>query len=261
MIFRLYTGDVGGEPLWEENWSGPNSVEVSDGLFSVRLGSLTPIPESVVNNNNNLWLGITVGTDDEMEPRIQLGSVPYSHMAQNVPDGSITADKINDGAVTTGKVLDNSITTNKVVNGSITLDKIADNTVNSAKIVDGSISNADIANGSITTTKLAVGAASHITLLSEPITVVSFHSRTTERTALNLSAIVPASAVGVIINLETNGKAYAWVPGTNNASLTAQDWGFNQGWVRLVNQSIDYQMIEGSTSGSDLLITVVGYLE
>jgi len=100
MIFRLYASGTEGVPLWEENWSGPNSVRVSDGLFSVMLGSLSPIPDGVITENSNLWLGITVGTDDEMTPRIQLGSVPFSHQAQTVTDGSITTEKLVDQSIT-----------------------------------------------------------------------------------------------------------------------------------------------------------------
>ncbi|MCZ7572720.1 MAG: hypothetical protein M5U01_29540 [Ardenticatenaceae bacterium] len=81
MIFRLYSAASGGPPLWEEQWTGSNSVRVSDGLFNVMLGSLAPIPPSVVTGNSSLWLGITVGSDDEMAPRVQLGSVPYAVQA------------------------------------------------------------------------------------------------------------------------------------------------------------------------------------
>jgi hypothetical protein len=103
MIFRLYDVASGGVPLWEEQWTGSNSVRVSDGLFNVMLGSLTPIPQSVVTGNSSLWLGITVGTDDEMTPRVQLGSVPFAVQALTVPDGSVTTGKIADGAVTQAK--------------------------------------------------------------------------------------------------------------------------------------------------------------
>lgn len=51
------------------------------------LGSLTPIPQTVVTGNPNLFLGITVGTDGEMSPRVQLGSVPFAVQALTVPDG------------------------------------------------------------------------------------------------------------------------------------------------------------------------------
>jgi len=94
MIFRLYSAASGGTPLWEEQWTGANSVQVSGGLFNVMLGSLTPIPQSVIVSNTNLFLGITVGTDGEMSPRVQLGSVPFATQALTVPDGSITTAKL-----------------------------------------------------------------------------------------------------------------------------------------------------------------------
>jgi hypothetical protein len=97
MIFRLYDVPTGGAPLWEEQWTGSNGVKVSDGLFNVMLGSLNPIGQDVIAGNDQLWLGITVGTDDEMQPRVQLGSVPFAVQALTVPDGSITTAKIADG--------------------------------------------------------------------------------------------------------------------------------------------------------------------
>lgn len=93
MVFRLYNLATGGTPLWEEVWTGSNSVQVSDGLFNVMLGSLFSIPQSIVTGNSNLWLGITVNADDEMQPRVQLGSVPFAVQALTVPDGSITQTK------------------------------------------------------------------------------------------------------------------------------------------------------------------------
>jgi len=97
MIFRLYDVASGGVFLWEEQWTGSNGVQVSDGLFNVMLGSLTPIPQSVITGHDSLFLGITVGTDDEMTPRVQLGSVPFAVQALTVPDGSITEDKLAPG--------------------------------------------------------------------------------------------------------------------------------------------------------------------
>ncbi|HRJ43050.1 MAG: hypothetical protein KJZ86_22685 [Caldilineaceae bacterium] len=87
-------------------WAG----KVSDGLFNVMLGSLTPIAQSVITGNSTLFLGITVDTDDEMSPRVQLGSVPFAAHALSVPDGSITTAKISDGAVTKVKLGPDAVT-------------------------------------------------------------------------------------------------------------------------------------------------------
>ena len=66
----LYDAASDGVPLWEELWTGANAVQVSDGLFNVMLGSLTPIDAAIISANDTLWLGITAGTDDEMSPRV-----------------------------------------------------------------------------------------------------------------------------------------------------------------------------------------------
>jgi len=129
MIFRLYAAASGGAPLWEEQWTGSNGVQVSDGLFNVMLGSLTPIPQSVITEHESLFLGITVDTDDEMEPRVQLGSVPFAVQALTVPDGSVTTAKIADEAVTQAKLgADVSL---EPPDGSITTEKLADGAVKS----------------------------------------------------------------------------------------------------------------------------------
>jgi len=116
--FRVYDVPTGGVPLWTEMWTGGNAVDVSDGLFNVMLGSIDNTLASAIEGYDELYLGITVGTDSEMEPRVQLGSVPFSMQAMTVPDGSVTTGKIADGAVTTVKLdIDSGLT----VNGGITL--------------------------------------------------------------------------------------------------------------------------------------------
>jgi hypothetical protein len=127
MEFRIYDVPAGGTPLWTEMWTGANAVDVSDGLFNVMLGSIDNTLASSIEGHDELYLGITVGTDSEMVPRVQLGSVPFSMQAMTVPDGSVTTDKIADKAVTQAKLgLDVSV---EPPAGSITTEKIADRAV------------------------------------------------------------------------------------------------------------------------------------
>ncbi len=70
ITFRLYNTPTGATSaaLWMEAHAGANAVPISNGLFNVLLGSLTPIPASVWSNAN-VYLGVQVGNDAEMTPR------------------------------------------------------------------------------------------------------------------------------------------------------------------------------------------------
>jgi hypothetical protein len=98
--FRLYTVSSGGAAIWSET----KSAEVKRGLFSTILGSVTPIPDSV-KFDQQYWLGVQVGSDPELSPRIQLSSVGSSmyslraEVALTVPESSITEEKIASGQV------------------------------------------------------------------------------------------------------------------------------------------------------------------
>ena len=97
----LYNTVTDGSPLWSEVQT---NVAFQQGLFHLLLGSSTPIPQEVITQNSLLYLGITIGDDSEMTPRVQLGSVPYAIQAQTVPDGAVTSEKIADGAITADKL-------------------------------------------------------------------------------------------------------------------------------------------------------------
>jgi len=86
MVFRLYNQESGGTHLWSETHY---AVTVSDGLFSVMLGSQEVLTKTIFGANPNLWLGVTIGSDNEMTPREKFTSVPYS-MAGALPTGIIT---------------------------------------------------------------------------------------------------------------------------------------------------------------------------
>lgn len=82
--FRLYDTATAGNPLWQE---AHTAVSVSKGLFSVLLGTVTPLN---LPFDKQYYLGIKVGADPEMTPRQQLASSPYAITAERgVPRGVV----------------------------------------------------------------------------------------------------------------------------------------------------------------------------
>lgn len=76
MTFTIYDAYSGGTALWTESHG---SIITVGGLFTVLLGSSTPIPSTVFDEPNR-WLGLAVGGDPEMD-REQMTSVPYAYRA------------------------------------------------------------------------------------------------------------------------------------------------------------------------------------
>ncbi|MFH1404817.1 MAG: hypothetical protein ABIH21_01810, partial [Patescibacteria group bacterium] len=65
---------------------GSISVTVTDGVFNVLLGDTTggaqnALPDDLFDDNSTLYLGLTVGSDSEMTPRMRLASAPYAMQA------------------------------------------------------------------------------------------------------------------------------------------------------------------------------------
>ncbi len=90
-LFKFYTVGSGGSAVWTETQS---SVTVTAGVFQVNLGSSCSFFVANACNNNtpidfnanpNLYLGITFNSDPagEMNPRVQLQSVPFAYQADN----------------------------------------------------------------------------------------------------------------------------------------------------------------------------------
>lgn len=75
--FRLYTTSTGGAPLWTET----KSVTVNKGLFSTLLGD-TVLLDMAPFTGQELYLGITVGSDPEAAPRQRLAHVAYALYAE-----------------------------------------------------------------------------------------------------------------------------------------------------------------------------------
>jgi hypothetical protein len=77
MTFRLYASESGGAGIWEET---QDAVEVAGGVFSVYLGSVNPLK---LRFDGPSWLGVSVGGQSELVPRMKLAAVPYAFHAAN----------------------------------------------------------------------------------------------------------------------------------------------------------------------------------
>ena len=71
VAFKLYETDASGTEIWAET----QPVEVTKGIFSVLLGSVTPLD---LPFDGQYWLGISIEGEAELAPRVQLASSAYS---------------------------------------------------------------------------------------------------------------------------------------------------------------------------------------
>ncbi|HVZ41926.1 MAG TPA: hypothetical protein VHI13_21775, partial [Candidatus Kapabacteria bacterium] len=104
MTFRLYEQPSGGTAIWTETQS---SVQISRGLFNVILGRINPFQ---LPFDKQYWIGTTIGTNNEISPRIALTTAPYSFRALTadsafaVPMNAIGTENIRNGAVSLSKI-------------------------------------------------------------------------------------------------------------------------------------------------------------
>jgi hypothetical protein len=80
VTIRLYNEFVntGAIPLYEEK---EKLVEVKGGIFSASIGEDNQIPTSTFDSQ--VWVGIQVGNDAEMYPRLRISTVPTSYHSQS----------------------------------------------------------------------------------------------------------------------------------------------------------------------------------
>ncbi len=93
MTFTIYTDSIGTDSLWSETQS---SVVVEKGIFSVLLGSVTPIPDSVFTGETR-YLGVKAGNDSEMTPRKAIVSVGYAYKAEYADTSDYAQAAASDG--------------------------------------------------------------------------------------------------------------------------------------------------------------------
>ncbi len=88
-IIRLaiYDAQVGGNILWD---AGEQAVLIKGGLFTYVIGSSVSLPVSLFSEPDR-FLGITVGSDNELAPRIRFQSSPYALEASHADSSKVAA--------------------------------------------------------------------------------------------------------------------------------------------------------------------------
>ncbi len=98
VVFKLYNVSSGGTALYTGSCTGVSGITPDlDGIFNVLIGSdcgMSEIPNSIFTENANVYLGVTVGADNEMTPRQPIANVGYAINAetlQGFPPGTETS--------------------------------------------------------------------------------------------------------------------------------------------------------------------------
>jgi hypothetical protein len=76
--FAIYGSETGGQAVWQET----QKIQIINGIMDASLGSVTPLPITLTFNDKQYYLGIAIGSDNEMTPRKKIGSVPNAVNSQ-----------------------------------------------------------------------------------------------------------------------------------------------------------------------------------
>lgn len=136
ITFTIYDAATGPQALWSETHQ---SVSVNGGLINVLLGKITnlddPNPSLTTDQpirfsdaNGPLFLGIKVGTGQEMVPRHQLVPAFHARTADQAVSLSAGARLLD------VNFEDNAVSSRAIKNGDITGVDIADNAIGAAKL-------------------------------------------------------------------------------------------------------------------------------
>jgi len=115
IVFSLYSVASGGSAIWTET----QNPTVTNGIFQVNLGSVTSLPGSIDFNTDNIYLGIKVGADAEMTPRVQFTSVPQAFNSEKL--GGLDSSGFIQNQTTSPQTADFNISGNGTLGGTLTV--------------------------------------------------------------------------------------------------------------------------------------------
>lgn len=88
VVFKLYNSEKTTAPVYVGSCLGEKAITPEyNGNFSIVIGEsceMRKIPDVIFSANNDLYLGITLGTDPEMQPRQRIPKVSYAVHSDNL---------------------------------------------------------------------------------------------------------------------------------------------------------------------------------
>lgn len=167
MTFALYGQPTGGNPLWTASRA---EVPVTDGRFSVLLGSDTAFPDGLFAEQEALYLQVEV--DGQALSRLRLASTAFALRAQTaeqVAPGSVTAAGLAEGAVQATGLAPGAVTSAAIANDTVTDEDLAAGAVRTSELADGAIINDKLADRAITSSKLREGSVTQAALVDAAV--------------------------------------------------------------------------------------------
>jgi len=245
MKFRLFTVSSGGSAVWTETRETTNRVQVTNGLFSVQLGSVTPLSDSLFASGA-LYTEVELPTpatatcstaacgsftEGAMTPRNQMATSAYAFNSE-------TLDGLDSSAF--GQLGNsNTWTGNNIWTGTAQLFKNTSNSASAFKVQDASSLDVLAVN--------TTGSASAVTATAGVTTTISGPR------ALDVDSA--ATSTGTVMSLSVAGTERAMIRAVSNGDINLSGTGTGKMYLNTDGGSGGVQI--GTTTLKNNL-TVVG---
>jgi hypothetical protein len=205
MKFRIYDAASGGTLLWSETRETTNRVTVTNGQFSVQLGAVTPITDSVFSANSTYFevelptpatatcstASCGTYTEGAMTPRQPVSSAAYAMQANNAS----TLDGIDSTSLARNDAT-NIFASNNTFNGTVTV-----GSANSAtKFVINDNSSVALFTADTSATIVKVGTTSAATLTNVRLLTTSAEFTGTVRIGTATDGVDISGANGILLS-------------------------------------------------------------